>query len=275
MRRALIGLTALGFGLALSLISAPPSAVADTNGICLINGQPLISNPTDGSPILPNCSPDRRLQVMTAPDPSASPMRVQVISLPSSAPINGAVTVQNPGAFPSPIPFPTSYAINNYPSTQNVNVLNPSAFPSPIPFPAVQPVSGSVSVLNFPNPVPAQTFPASFSVSNFPTPTPQATQAVVQLPANMTILSAAGTTVVNNTPTTFLGVSDVSTSAQITAVTCYNNATTNSGTVFLNTTLGLTNPWFPSGGIALTNGLTCNVPLSLLGNGVAIYWRKT
>ncbi len=285
MKRALIGLSAAAFGLALSLISAPPQAKADTNGICLIGGEPVPNAPTDGSPILPDCSTTRRLQVQTMPDPSNPPTRVQVISLPSSAPISGAVNVQNPGDFPSPIPFPTSYAINNFPSTQNVNVLNPSAFPTPLAnqpvtvtnqvTPAPFPASFSVNnVAAFPTPIP---FPAvqTVNVNNFPTPTPQATQSVVQLPAKYTILSGSGTTILNTGATTFLGVTNISTSVQITAVTCYDSASAASGPVVINTALGLTPPWFPGGGIGLTNGLVCNVPLTLLGNGIAVYWRKT
>lgn len=92
-------------------------------------------------------------------------------------------------------------------------------------------------------------------------------------PATYTNLQGAGTTVIKNSPGTFLGLSNINSAAQITAVTCYDNASAASGPVIISMIAGLTPPQYPQGGIAFVNGLTCNIPLSLLGAGVAVYYR--
>ena len=282
MKKLLISATVTASLLTLALISAPHNASADTNGICLLDPPDLISNGSNaGYPVFPSCTVDRKMRVLSAPDPSAAPMSVNVMSLPSSAPLNGSVTVTN---FPTPVAVQPVVASTTVPIAGSVSVSNfPASLPYPTP-PANQAVTvtntPSVTVNNFPTPVPVQavSIASPIAVSNFPTPIPiQPVSAATNLPvvqpaAKYTIFSSAGTTALSGAKV-FLGTANISTSAQITAITCYDNASAASGPIVLSTVLGLTPPWFPSGGISLANGLTCNVPASLLGNGVAVYWR--
>ena len=253
MKRSIVVAASIALVAATALGQRPHQASADPNGICIPYEGDAPDTPV-GAPLSPACTPERRMYVLSEPDPEGSPFPVTVVSMPSSSSGgSGSVTVTN---FPTPV------------SNQNVTVSNfPAAqtYPTPIPFPSLQPVS----VTNwqaYPTPIP---FPSVQPVSI------ATTLPAVLPPANYTNLLSSGTTVIRNAPTTFLGMEDVSTSVQVTAITCYDNATAASGTVVLNTVLGLTNPSFPDGGVAMKNGLTCNVPVSLLGNGIAIYWRKT
>jgi hypothetical protein len=94
-----------------------------------------------------------------------------------------------------------------------------------------------------------------------------------RLPANYTVLSTAGTYTLLNHPGAFLGVLNVNSIAQVTALLCYDNASAASGPVVFNSILTTTPPVLPDGGVSLSAGLTCNVSLSLLGSVVAVYYR--
>lgn len=215
---------------------------------------------------------------------------VNIGNLPATQPVSGAffqetqpVSIASPvavtGSFypatqPVSIAAPVSVTGSFFQSTQPVSISSPVTVTGTF-FQATQPVSGTFYQST--QPVSIATLPpigGAVSITNFPTPVPLQSVAITSgLSAKYTNMAATGTYVIKNTPGVFLGISNLSTSVQITAVSCYDNATAASGTLLVNTALGLSPPWFPSGGIATNNGITCNVPVSLLGSGVAVYWR--
>lgn len=215
---------------------------------------------------------------------------VNIGNFPATQPVSGAFfQATQPVSIASPVAVTGSF----YPATQPVSIAapvsvtgsffqstQPVSIASPVPvtgtfFQATQPVSGAFYQST--QPVSIATLPpigGAVSVTNFPTPVPLQNVAITSgLSSKYTNMAATGTYVIKNTPGIFLGISNLSTSVQITAVSCYDNATAASGTLLVNTALGLSPPWFPSGGISTNNGITCNVPVTLLGSGVAVYWR--
>jgi hypothetical protein len=221
---------------------------------------------------------------------------LQPVSIATLPPITGTVNVGNFPTYPTP---PATQTINgtvnvgNFPATQPVSgtffqATQPVSIASPVavtgsfyqttqPVSISAPVSVTGSFYQATQPVSIATLPpigGAVSVTNFPTPVPLQNVAITSgLSAKYSIMATAGTYVVKNTAAVFLGIANLSTSVQITAVACYDNASAASGSLLVNTALGLSPPWFPSGGIATNNGLTCTVPLTLLGAGVAVYYR--
>ena len=105
---------------------------------------------------------------------------------------------------------------------------------------------------------------------------------VVPQAATYTLLTASGNTVVKASAGIIYGVYSLSPSTQTVGVTCYDNATTNTGNLFVN----FVSPAFmgpgqyvsfnPGGGsgIAAVNGITCNLTGALTATtAIGVLWK--
>lgn len=148
-------------------------------------------------------------------------------------------------------------------TTTNCVTVNASGQLAISNFPATQPVSGNVGITG--------TLPAYASA---PTVIPQA--------ATYTLLTALGNTVVKASPGTIYGIYNLSPNTQTVGVTCYDNASTNSGNLFANfVSPALLGPgqyvtFNPGGGsgIAATLGITCNLTGALTATtAIGVLWK--